>query len=68
MVRPCVEVAGPHQVSIVSKIQPLVVGRAHEPTVNLAARLRYIAGSERSTKRYLNMQQLRDQQMNAITT
>jgi putative transposase len=32
-----------------------------------AARLRYIAGSEWSTKRYLNMELLKDQQMSAIT-
>jgi hypothetical protein len=31
-----------------------------------AARLRYIAGSEWSTKRYLNMELLKDQQMSAI--
>ena len=32
-----------------------------------AARLRHIAGSEWSTKRYLNMELLKDQQMSAIT-
>ena len=31
-----------------------------------AARLRYIAGSEWSTKRYLNMELLKDKQMSAI--
>jgi putative transposase len=39
-----------------------------QSALNLAAaRLRYIAGSEWSTKRYLNMQLLKDQQMSAIT-
>jgi transposase-like protein len=32
-----------------------------------AARLRYIARQEWSTKRYLNMELLKDQQMSAIT-
>ncbi|MGE0849244.1 MAG: hypothetical protein AB7O44_06415 [Hyphomicrobiaceae bacterium] len=39
-----------------------------QSALNLAAaRLRYIAGSEWSTKRYLNMDLLKDQQMSAIT-
>jgi putative transposase len=39
-----------------------------QSALNLAAaRLRYIAGSEWSTKRYLNMELLKDQQMSAIT-
>jgi transposase-like protein len=39
-----------------------------QSALNLAAaRLRYIAGSEWSTKRYLNMQLLKDQQRSAIT-
>jgi putative transposase len=37
-----------------------------QSALNLAAaRLRYIAGSEWSTKRYLNMELLKDQQMSA---
>jgi transposase-like protein len=40
-----------------------------QSALNLAAaRLRYIAGSEWLTKRYLNMELLKDQQMSAITT
>ena len=39
-----------------------------QSALNLAAaRLRHIAGSEWSTKRYLNMELLKDQQMSAIT-
>jgi len=39
-----------------------------QSALNLAAaRLRYIAGSEWSAKRYLNMELLKDQQMSAIT-
>jgi putative transposase len=39
-----------------------------QSALNLAAaRLRYIAGSEWSTKRYLNMELLKDQQVSAIT-
>ena len=39
-----------------------------QSALNLAAaRLRYIAGSEWSTKRYLSMELLKDQQMSAIT-
>ena len=42
---------------------------ASEPVADLARimQLRYIAGSEWSTKRYLNMELLKDQQMSAIT-
>jgi putative transposase len=39
-----------------------------QSALNLAAvRLRYIAGSKWSTKRYPNMELLKDQHMNAIT-
>ena len=39
-----------------------------QSALNLAAaRLRHIAGTEWSTKRYLNMELLKDQQMSAIT-
>lgn len=39
-----------------------------QSALNLAAaRLRYIAGSEWLTKRHLNMELLKDQQMSAIT-
>jgi len=39
-----------------------------QSALNLAAaRLRHIAGSTWSTKRYLNMELLKDQQMSAIT-
>jgi transposase-like protein len=39
-----------------------------QSALNLAAaRLRHIAGSSWSTKRYLNMELLKDQQMSAIT-
>ena len=39
-----------------------------QSALNLAAaRLGYIAGSEWSTKRYLNVELLKDQQMSAIT-
>ena len=64
--------SGPGELSVLREIRrrSRVVGAFPDgqSALNLAAaRLRYIAGSEWSTKRYLNMELLKDQQMSAIT-